>query len=65
MHTVPVGSPLIITKKTRHEISSRLSSEIIVTESGKEQYYKMLQMAYIHYDLASTTVTGIPMKVCI
>lgn len=63
MHVVPVAEEITIAKKPRHEISARLSSEIITTESGKEQYYKTIQMVYNHYDLASTTVTGIPMKV--
>lgn len=63
MHVVPVEDTINISKKSKHEITARLSSEIIVTESGKEQYFKTIQMAYKHYSLASTTVTGIPMKV--
>lgn len=63
MHTYPVDGTSTVTDKAKHEVSPLLTCEVFTTESGKKQYEKMLQMAYIHYNLASTTVTGIPMKV--
>ncbi|XP_052780061.1 integrator complex subunit 13-like isoform X2 [Mya arenaria] len=62
VHLVPVGDTSTINKQAPHEISPMLSTTVHVTESGREQYYRLIQMAYIHYNLASTTVTGIPMK---
>lgn len=62
LHIYPVNEPCTITEKPRHELSPMLTCEVLVTESSKKQYDRMLQMAYVHYTLASTTVTGIPMK---
>lgn len=62
LHVYPVNEPCTITEKPRHELSPMLTCEVLVTESSKKQYDRMLQMAYVHYTLASTTVTGIPMK---
>ncbi|KAL4225921.1 hypothetical protein ACF0H5_013909 [Mactra antiquata] len=62
LHVYPVEDTCTVTEKTKHEISPLLMCEVIITESGKKQYDRMLQMAYVHYNLASTTVTGIPMK---
>lgn len=62
LHVVPVDNKSTVVAKAKHELSSILTCEVVTTESGKEQYNKMIQMAYNHYNLASTTVTGIPMK---
>jgi hypothetical protein len=45
------------------QVSAQLSCEIHTTQSGRPLYNKMLHLVQRHYDLASTTVTGIPMKV--
>ena len=63
LHSYPVEGTSSITDKVKHGISPLLMCEVVTTESGKKQYDRMLQMAYVHYQLASTTVTGIPMKV--
>lgn len=62
LHSYPLEHACSITDKARHEVSPLLTCEVLTTESGKKQYDRMLQMAYVHYNLASTTVTGIPMK---
>jgi len=63
MHVVPVGAPSNVTKRPHHAVSPLLGCTVHVSESGKEQYSRLIQLAYIHHSLASTTVTGIPMKV--
>lgn len=62
LHSYPVEGTCTITDKLKHNISQLLTCQVVTTESGKKQYDRMLQMAYVHYCLASTTVTGIPMK---
>ncbi|XP_052284030.1 integrator complex subunit 13-like isoform X16 [Dreissena polymorpha] len=62
MHVVPVDEVPTISPRVGHEISPILSCTVHVSESGREQYNRLIQMAYNHYRLASTTVTGIPMK---
>ena len=64
VHIVPMETEIKVTTKALHEVSSLLSSEVHTTESGQSQYNKMIQLAYYHFSLTSTTVIGIPMKVC-
>ena len=45
------------------QVSSEVSTQLYSTLSGSHLYYKMIGLVQKHYDLASTTVTGIPMKV--
>ena len=63
IHIVPVEYEIKVTSRTNHEVSSLLSCEVHATESGHSQYNKLIQLVYQHYNLTSTTVTGIPMKV--
>ena len=46
-----------------NQVSSEVSTQLYSTLSGSHLYYKMIGLVQKHYDLASTTVTGIPMKV--
>ncbi|KAL3853647.1 hypothetical protein ACJMK2_017177 [Sinanodonta woodiana] len=62
IHVVPVGDVAKISERAKHEVSSNLMSEVHVSQSGKLLYNKMIQLCMEHYNLASTTVTGIPMK---
>lgn len=62
VHIIPVETEIKVTTKAIHEVSSLLSCEVHTTESGHSQYNKMIQLVYYHYNLTSTTVTGIPMK---
>ncbi|XP_013388456.1 integrator complex subunit 13 isoform X2 [Lingula anatina] len=62
LHIVPVGDDSAVTGRTRKEISPLLTSEVHVTQSGKFIALKLMELVQKHYDLFSTTVTGIPMK---
>lgn len=62
IHVVPVDYEIKVTSRTRHEVSNLLTCEVHTTESGQSQYNKLIQLVYQHYNLTSTTVTGIPMK---
>lgn len=62
IHIVPIETEIKVTTRTSHEVSSLLTSEVHTTESGQSQYNKLIQLVYQHYNLTSTTVTGIPMK---
>lgn len=47
------------------QISPQLQSELQPTLSGPHIAHKLVELAIQHFDLASTTITGIPMKVCV
>ncbi|XP_076060577.1 integrator complex subunit 13 asun [Oratosquilla oratoria] len=48
--------------RVRHDISTIMSSELYNAHCGQSLASKLCNMVLRHYDLASTTVTGIPMK---
>jgi len=63
INTYPVNLESVkVTEVELHNVSSVLSCEIINTKSGTFIASKMISLLLNHYDLASTTVTGIPMK---
>ncbi|KAK7493936.1 hypothetical protein BaRGS_00014818, partial [Batillaria attramentaria] len=62
VHITPVGQDPGIQERQQREVSSHVHSEVHSTQSGRFLYYKMVALAQHHYDLSSTTVTGIPMK---
>ncbi|KAK7102296.1 integrator complex subunit 13-like [Littorina saxatilis] len=62
MHITPVKEPSHIPAKPKREVSTEVISELHPTQSGSVLYHKMIGLVQKHYDLASTTVTGIPMK---
>ena len=44
------------------ELAPNISYQVLTVDAGAELSKKLLSLALRHYDLASTTVTGIPMK---
>ncbi|CAG2114889.1 unnamed protein product, partial [Medioppia subpectinata] len=46
----------------RHQLNSFISSEVYSVKSGRFLASKLSALVLNHYELASTTVTGIPMK---
>ncbi|XP_018907328.1 integrator complex subunit 13 [Bemisia tabaci] len=53
---------IAVTPRPTRDISPLLSSEVHVIKAGLGISSKLSQLILNHYDLASTTVTGIPMK---
>ncbi|XP_014678017.1 PREDICTED: protein asunder homolog [Priapulus caudatus] len=47
----------------REVVPAAVNSEVIVVRTGRYIAAKLAFLVQLHYDLASTTVTGIPMKV--
>lgn len=62
IHITPVGEDSHISSQARRELSDVVNSEVHVAQSGKFLYFKTVALVQEHYDLSSTTVTGIPMK---
>lgn len=62
INMVPMNIETLVTNRTKMEFSPCLSTEIHTT-SAPEISNKLTHLIMSHYDLASTTVTGIPMKV--
>ncbi|XP_059143113.1 integrator complex subunit 13-like [Physella acuta] len=62
LHAVPLGQDIRVTDKRRRELSPILASEVTTTLSGRHVYNKLVLLCCQHFDLCSTTVTGIPMK---
>ena len=54
---------VIFVKDVEEVISPLLSTLFYTVTAGPAVSMKMLYLCLKHYDLASTTVTGIPMKV--
>ena len=44
------------------EMAANICYQVVTVDAGAELSKKLLSLALRHYDLASTTVTGIPMK---
>lgn len=62
INMVPMNIESLVTNRIKMELSPCLSTEIHTT-SAPEISNKLTHLIMSHYDLASTTVTGIPMKV--
>ncbi|GIY08577.1 hypothetical protein CDAR_432931 [Caerostris darwini] len=62
MHVYPVNKESCITPQARKAVSTVLSTEIHNIKSGRHLATKLGILVQQHYNLASTTVTGIPMK---
>lgn len=60
--TCPVNKELEVTGVAKREVGSILSSEVHRCRSGRHLAVKLGYLVQVHYNLASTTVTGIPMK---
>lgn len=62
IHIVPFGDDSKIADKPLRQVSTSFSCELHATPSGTPLYNKLIHLCQKQYDLASTTVTGIPMK---
>eukprot|EP00096_Caligus_rogercresseyi_P005552 TRINITY_DN2132_c0_g1_i1.p1 TRINITY_DN2132_c0_g1~~TRINITY_DN2132_c0_g1_i1.p1 ORF type:complete len:681 (-),score=242.07 TRINITY_DN2132_c0_g1_i1:59-2101(-) len=56
------GKDFVIPEDTSPYDGPNMSVKVYGVEAGKEFSKKLLYLALTHYELASTTVTGIPMK---
>uniref|UniRef100_T1P9Y3 Protein asunder n=1 Tax=Musca domestica TaxID=7370 RepID=T1P9Y3_MUSDO len=61
INMVPMNKETLVTNRAKKDLSPCLSTEIHTT-SAPEISNKLTHLIMSHYDLASTTVTGIPMK---
>uniref|UniRef100_A0A0A1XJQ0 Protein asunder n=1 Tax=Zeugodacus cucurbitae TaxID=28588 RepID=A0A0A1XJQ0_ZEUCU len=61
INVVPLGIDSLVTSRAKMDFSPALCSEIHTT-SAPNISNKLTHLIMSHYDLASTTVTGIPMK---
>ncbi|XP_054708924.1 integrator complex subunit 13-like [Uloborus diversus] len=62
MHVYPVNKESCIAFQPKRMVSPILSTEIHNVKSGRHLAAKLGVLVQQHYNLASTTVTGIPMK---
>ncbi|KAG8176539.1 hypothetical protein JTE90_014884 [Oedothorax gibbosus] len=62
MHVYPVNKESCIAHQPKKMVSPILSTEIHNVKSGRHLAAKLGVLVQQHYNLASTTVTGIPMK---
>ncbi|XP_071082400.1 integrator complex subunit 13-like [Haliotis cracherodii] len=62
LHITAVGDEAKLSERPKREVSSILASEVLISQSGKFLYNKLVSLVQRHYNLGSTTVTGIPMK---
>lgn len=62
LHVVPVGDEPKVFDRPKKDLSPLLSTEVRVAQAGRNLYFKLAALVQQHYDLSSTTVTGIPMK---
>ncbi|RWS22832.1 Protein asunder-like protein, partial [Leptotrombidium deliense] len=62
INTHPINESSRITEIPYHEISSNITCEVVSVKSGSFLASKLMSLVLYHYNLASTTVTGIPMK---
>ncbi|BFZ08247.1 hypothetical protein BsWGS_11286 [Bradybaena similaris] len=62
VHAVPVGQDIRITDRPLRQVNPQLSMEVCSSPSGRHLYNKLVHLCCKHFQLCSTTVTGIPMK---
>lgn len=62
LDVVPVGQMSSCSHQKQKQLSPLLLSEIHTSQSGKFVASKLVELVMTHFKLASTTVTGIPMK---
>lgn len=62
IHTCPVNKDVDGHQISKRELGTLLSSEVHKVKSGRHLAAKLGYLVQVHYNLASTTVTGIPMK---
>ncbi|XP_061085628.1 integrator complex subunit 13 isoform X2 [Conger conger] len=62
IHTYPLGEDTLVSDRPKKEISPVLTSEVHSVRAGRHLASKLNILVQQHFDLASTTITNIPMK---
>uniref|UniRef100_A0A671TRV5 Integrator complex subunit 13 n=1 Tax=Sparus aurata TaxID=8175 RepID=A0A671TRV5_SPAAU len=62
VHIHPQGEDTLVSDRPKKEISSLLTSEVHSVRAGRHLATKLNILVQQHFDLASTTITNIPMK---
>ncbi|XP_068443200.1 integrator complex subunit 13 isoform X1 [Clinocottus analis] len=62
VHIHPQGEDTLVSDRPKKEISPLLTSEVHSVRAGRNLSTKLNILVQQHYDLASTTITNIPMK---
>uniref|UniRef100_A0A8C8SXM6 Integrator complex subunit 13 n=1 Tax=Pelusios castaneus TaxID=367368 RepID=A0A8C8SXM6_9SAUR len=62
IHTYPVGEDSLVSDRLKKELSPVLTSEVHSVRAGRHLATKLNVLVQQHFDLASTTITNIPMK---
>uniref|UniRef100_H3DMA8 Integrator complex subunit 13 n=1 Tax=Tetraodon nigroviridis TaxID=99883 RepID=H3DMA8_TETNG len=62
IHIYPQGEDTLVTDRVKKEISPLLTSEVHSVRAGRHLATKLNILVQQHFDLASTTITNIPMK---
>uniref|UniRef100_A0A669DFE2 Integrator complex subunit 13 n=1 Tax=Oreochromis niloticus TaxID=8128 RepID=A0A669DFE2_ORENI len=63
VHIYPQGEDTLVSDRPKKEISPLLTSEVHSVRAGRHLATKLNILVQQHFDLASTTITNIPMKV--
>ncbi|KAM4712311.1 integrator complex subunit 13 isoform 1-T1 [Anableps anableps] len=62
VHIYPQGEETLVSDRPKKEISPLLTSEVHSVRAGRHLASKLNILVQQHFDLASTTITNIPMK---
>lgn len=62
VHIYPQGDDTLVSDRQKKELSPVLSSEVHSVRAGRHLACKLNLLVQQHFDLASTTITNIPMK---
>ncbi|KAF7655306.1 hypothetical protein LDENG_00058210 [Lucifuga dentata] len=62
VHIYPQGEDTLVSDRPKKEISPMLTSEVHSVRAGRHLATKLNILVQLHFDLASTTITNIPMK---
>uniref|UniRef100_A0A3Q2TKI0 Integrator complex subunit 13 n=2 Tax=Fundulus heteroclitus TaxID=8078 RepID=A0A3Q2TKI0_FUNHE len=62
IHIYPQGEDTLVSDRPKKEISPLLTSEVHSVRAGRHLASKLNILVQQHFDLASTTITNIPMK---
>ncbi|XP_075408082.1 integrator complex subunit 13 isoform X3 [Tenrec ecaudatus] len=62
IHTYPVGEDSLVSDRPKKELSQVLTTEVHSVRAGRHLATKLNILVQQHFDLASTTITNIPMK---
>ncbi|XP_048410039.1 integrator complex subunit 13 isoform X1 [Stegostoma tigrinum] len=62
IHTYTAGEDSLVSDRPRKDISLALTSEVHSVRAGRQLPAKLTSLVQQHFDLASTTITNIPMK---